>query len=120
MTLRYTAALVLLLCVSVFGIAGTINQFAIVDAVNAKLPLADQFDALGWWPGKTLRLHKQYRRLYPNGNLLRRQRILTAAMLFCILVTASLVGFGALFTVWFGVGVAFLLWFIYFRKSVSR
>jgi hypothetical protein len=117
MTARLGVAFVLLLCVGGFGLASAINQFAIVDAVNAKLRADDQFDAIGWWPPKTLRLHMQYRRLYPNGGLLRRQGILVAAMHFCLVVAASLIGFGALLIAWIGVGGAFLLWFSYFRKS---
>ena len=120
MTARFGVAFVLLLCVGGFGLASTINQCAIVDAVNTKLPAPDQFDAIGWWPTKTFRLHAQYRRLYPNGGLLRQQAILAAAMHFCILIAASLIGFGVLFTACFGVGGVFLLWFIYLWKSASR
>ena len=120
MTARLGITCVLLLCVGGFGLASTVYQFAVVDAVNAKLPGADQFDAIGWWPTKTFRLHAQYRRLYPNGGLLRQQAILAAAMHFCILIATSLIGFGALLTAWLGVGGAFLLWFVYFRKTASE
>ena len=120
MTARLGLTCVLLLCVGGFGLASTINQFAIVDAVNAKLPGGDQFDVIGWWPHKTLRLHREYRRLYPNGGLLRRQGVLATAMHFCIVVAASLIGLGTLLTAGFGVGGAFLLWFVYFRKTTSE
>ena len=119
MTLRFTAAFVLFLCVGVLGMAGTINQFAIVDAVNAKLPARDQFNPIGGWLPKTLSLHRQYRRLYPNGGLLLRQGILAAAMLFCIVVATGLIGFSAHVVAWFGIGGALLLWFTYFRKSAA-
>jgi len=77
-----------------------INQFAIVDAVNAKLPKDDQFNPIGWWLPKTLRLHHQYNRLYPDGPLVRRQGILAAVMLFCIVLVAGLIGFGYLAIAW--------------------
>ena len=119
MNLRLIAAFALLFCGGVFGIAVTINQFAIVDAVNAKLPTDDQFDRIGWFLPKTLRLHRQYRHLYPDGRLVQRQGILAATMLFCIVLAARLIGFGSLGIAWLaGVG-ALSLWFVYFRKSTT-
>ena len=74
------------------GLAATINSFAIIDAVNAKLLPHEQFNPFGWYPQKTFRLHREYRRLYPQGGLLRREGFLAAAMLFCIVVVAWLLG----------------------------
>jgi hypothetical protein len=89
---------------------------AIVEAVNAKLPTADQFGELGWGPIKTLRLHREYRRLYPDGRLVTRCGILSMAMLLSLVAAATLFGFGLLGIVWVG-GVGVLsLWFFYFRK----
>ena len=119
MTLRFTAALALLFCVGVFGIAATINQFAIVDAVNAKLPADDQLDRIGWFLQKTLRLHREYRLQYPDGGLVRRQGIMAATMLFCILLAVWLIGFGPLGIVSIGGVGALSLWFIYFRKFTT-
>src|SRR5438552_14099446 len=96
MTARLAIAFVLLLCVGGFGLAATINQFAIVDAVNARLPTDDQFDPFWWYRPKTLRLHSAYRRLYPDGSLLRGQAILAALALFCLVLAATLLGFGFL------------------------
>ena len=115
MTLRFTAVIVLLLCVGVLGFAGTINQFAIVDAVNAKLPVGDQFDAIGWWLPKTLKLHREYRRLYPDGGLLWRQGVLASAMLFCIVLAAGLIGLGFLSIAFLGGMGALLFWLMYFK-----
>jgi hypothetical protein len=92
MTLRLAFAFALLLCVGAFGLASTINQFAIVEAVNAKLPEREQFDPLWWGPSKTSRLRREYRRLYPEGKLLRRQSVLAAAMFVCILLAALVLG----------------------------
>jgi hypothetical protein len=75
-----------------FGLASTINQFAIVEAVNARLPSREQFDPFWWGPSKTFRLLREYRRLYPEGRLLRRQGVLLAAMFVCILLAALVLG----------------------------
>jgi hypothetical protein len=88
MTFRLAFTFVLLLCVGAFGLASTINQFAIVEAVNAKLPEREQFDSLWWGPSKTSRLRREYRRLYPEGKLLRRQSVLGGAMFVCIFLGA--------------------------------
>jgi len=116
MTARLAVAFALLLCVGGLGLAATINQIAIVDAVNAKLSPDDQFNPFWWYPPKTLRLHREYRRLYPHGGLLRREGVLVAAMLFCIVVVAWLLGFGFLATAWFGGFGTLMLWLIYFQK----
>ena len=84
MPLRLAFTLAFVLCSSAFGLASTINQFAIVEAVNAKLPEREQFDPFWWGPSKTSRLRREYRRLYPEGKLLRRQSVLAGAMFACI------------------------------------
>lgn len=88
---KLVAACVLLLCVGGLGLSASITQFAIVDAVNEKLPENEQFNHLGWYLTKTARLRREYRRLYPTGNLLRRQRILWALALFCLIVASVLI-----------------------------
>lgn len=87
---KLVAASVLLLCVAGLGLSSSITQFAIVDAVNEKLPKGEQFQHLGWYLTKTAQLHREYRRLYPTGNLLRRQRILGAIMLVCFIAAVLL------------------------------
>ena len=117
MTLRLSAALLFLLGVGVLGILATINQFAIVEAVNAKLPPESQFNSIGWWPRKAWKLHSEYRLLYPGGGLLRRQGILAAAMFLCMTVVAGLIGLSVFAVAAFGVGGALLVWLSYFRKT---
>jgi len=115
MTLRLIVAFVFLACVSGFGIAACITHIAIVEAVNAKLPPAEQFGELGWYPMKSLRVHREYRRLYPGGTLLTREGLLAYGALFSLVVTATLLGFGVLGIVWVGGGGGLSLWFLYFR-----
>jgi hypothetical protein len=116
MTVTLVGLFVLVLCVSGFGLASYINEAAIVDAVNSKLPADDQFNPLGWGPSKTLRLHHAYRRLYPEGRLLKRQAILHTLMLLCLVSAAALLGFGFLPAAWIGMGGLVLNWLLYWRK----
>ena len=101
------------------GIAGTATGFAIVDAVNAKLLPQERFDPLGWWLLKTLRLHGEYRRLYPSGGLLRRQGQLLLAFLGCLLLIGVLLGFGLPEVSFFGAVGGFGVWLMYFRKVAN-
>jgi len=117
MTWKMAVGFGLFLCVGGFGLAVTINQFAVVDAVNAKLPASKQFHPLGWYPTKTLRLHQEYRRLYPRGRLLRNQGILVGSMFSSFLLAALFLGSGFFVVVWPGAVLALVLWFTYFRKS---
>ena len=119
MTLRLASAFVLLLCVGAFGLASTINQFAMVEAVNARLPSREQFDSFWWGPAKIVRLQSEYRRLYPDGRLLLRQGVLVAAMFVCILLAALFLGFGFLAIAWLGAGFV-LVWFIHFGNALRR
>jgi hypothetical protein len=41
----------------------------LVEQANARLPKQEQFFPLGWYAPKTLRLFREYRRLFPDGNL---------------------------------------------------
>jgi len=117
MTVRMTLAFVFLLGVSGFGLAATVNYIAIIEAVNAKSPTVGQFGELGWGPFKTLRLHREYRRLYPEGTLLRRGGILSLAMLVSLVVAGTLFGFGLLGIICIGGVGAFSLWLVYFRTQ---
>ncbi|HZM90010.1 MAG TPA: hypothetical protein VFF31_26050 [Blastocatellia bacterium] len=116
MTLRIGAALVLLFCVGGFGLAAAINHYAIVEAVNAKLRREEEFELLGWYPRKALRLRSEYRRLYPTGRLLRREGVLEAIMLLCLVLAAAIIGFPVLAIAWVGGVGVFSLWLGYFRK----
>jgi hypothetical protein len=63
------------------------------DKVNGRLPKNDQFAQLGWYWTKTLRLHREYKRLYPSGHLSRKVRLLGGLMFSGLLVCAWSLGF---------------------------
>jgi len=113
---RLTLVFVFLACVSGFGLAASLTQLAIVEAVNAKLSTTEAFGKLGWRPVKSLKLSNEYRRFYPAGKLLRRAGILAAVSLFCLLVAGALFGLPLLGITLVGAVGALSLWSVYFRK----
>jgi hypothetical protein len=67
---------------------------AMVDAVNEKLPTNDQFSQFWWYPSKGLRLHQEYRRLYPGGGLIRREHVFGVLMFLCLALALSFFALG--------------------------
>jgi hypothetical protein len=92
MAVRVIIGIVALACVSVCGIMLSLVSTEMVDKVNEKLPEGGQFGALGWYLPKTQRLHREYRRLYPDGRLLLRLRVLISVAIVCLLICAWSIG----------------------------
>jgi len=92
---RIIVAVSALVCGSACGLFATLNNFEMVDQVNRKLPDGEQFDHAWWYLTKTLRLRRKYRAFYPDGGLIVRANVLTAAMFVCVLVVAWGLGFFA-------------------------
>jgi hypothetical protein len=93
MSTRVTIVIVALVCISACGLIGTIANFEMVEKVNERLPKEEQFAELGWHLSKILRLHREYRKLYPDGRLLLKVRVLRALMIACLLIYAWSLGF---------------------------
>jgi len=96
MTLSIAALLVaitLWIVVVGCGIAAALNSLNIVDLVNSLLPENERFDPLIWHSLKYERLHSEYRRLFPTGKLLQRQKKLGVCMLACGLVAVLILFF---------------------------
>jgi hypothetical protein len=51
-----------------------------VAEVNKFLPVDQQFSQVGWYSSKYERLKREYKRLYPDGNLWKRFCISVALM----------------------------------------
>jgi hypothetical protein len=66
MSTQVTIGIIALVSVSACGLISTLANFLIMEKVNEKLPKNEQIGALGWYFSKTLRLHREYRRLYPG------------------------------------------------------
>jgi hypothetical protein len=92
MAARVIVGFAALACVSICGMIATFANYEMMDKVNAKLPKEEQFDSLGWYFPKSQRLQREYKRLYPDGRLLLKVRVLTALMFGCLLI--SVWGFG--------------------------
>ena len=97
MSARVIIGIIAIACISVCGPISTFTSSEMVDQVNARLPKSEQFEGLGWYTEKTLRLHREYRRLYPEGRLLFKLRVLTALMFACLLISAWAFGVFAKF-----------------------
>ena len=86
MATRVVVGIAALVCVSICGMISTFASWEMMDKVNEKLPKEEQFAALWWYASKSMRLHREYKRLYPDGRLLLRVRVLTALAIACLLV----------------------------------
>jgi hypothetical protein len=88
MSLRLAVGIVALVCVSICGMTATFKMLAMVDQVNERLPKEEQFDPLGWYLTKTQRLHREYKRLYPDGRLLLQYYVACGLGIVCLLICA--------------------------------
>lgn len=86
MEIRVIVGVAALVGVPISGFISTITSYEMMDEVNAKLPKEAQFERIGWYASKTLRLHREYRRFYPDGRLLFKVRALFAVMAVCLLI----------------------------------
>src|SRR5262245_15546130 len=88
------------ICCMGFAGAANSNVYAIVDAVNAKLRANEQFSHFWWGPLKLKRVHDAYHRLYPQGRLIRRERMFLALAWLSLVAAAGLFSFGFLGVAW--------------------
>ena len=91
---RIIVGVVAMACAVICAILASFMTFGMVDQVNEKLPEAERFAWLRWYPSKRRRLYRKYTMLYPNGQLLTKVRVLTVLMFACGFVAAW--GFGIL------------------------
>jgi hypothetical protein len=89
---RLIIGIAALVCASVCGFTSALVSLDMVDRVNERLPESERFELLGWYLDKHQRLSREYKRLYPDGRLLRKIHVLTAVMFGCALVCVW--GFG--------------------------
>jgi hypothetical protein len=70
------------------AIASSFVVFEMVDRVNDKLSEEQQFSHIWWYWSKYQRLFAEYKRLYPNGRLRRRLRIMSVLLFACFVICA--------------------------------
>ena len=69
------AGIIGFVCGVACAMAASLVCFEMVDRVNDRLPEESQFSHLWYW-SKYRRFYTEYKRLYPNGGLLRTIRVL--------------------------------------------
>jgi hypothetical protein len=115
-TLRLAIVVLGMVGMIIVGMASTITGMQMVQAVNAKLPANERFAEFGWYLGKTQRLFREYRRLYPAGTLFRRQMRLQFGVLGCMVIAAAATGFGVPMVL-MGVGLGGFWWLLFVRGT---
>jgi hypothetical protein len=85
MAIRAIVGIIALACVSACGIIATFAHYEMMDKVNEKLTEGERFQPSGWCWSKSQRLRREYRRMYPNGRLLFKIRVLMAVMIALLL-----------------------------------
>jgi len=90
---RLVILIIALVGCSACGIIGTIINLQMVERVNSQMPPESQFFPIGWYIAKSLRLKREYRRLYPNGKLLLAEKVVAGGMFVCVAACAWALGF---------------------------
>jgi hypothetical protein len=86
MAIRTIIGIIGLVGSSTCGLIATFLNFEMVDKVNEKLPKEETFGWLFWHPIKHERLSSEYKRLYPDGPLRSKIRVVTVIMFACFAV----------------------------------
>jgi hypothetical protein len=79
-TTHVIVGIVAFICCLVCAITGALVVFEMVDRVNERLPEDRQFSHVWWYASKQKRLLIEYERLYPDGGLARRWRMLVVLL----------------------------------------
>jgi hypothetical protein len=88
MSARLIIGIAALVCVPILGILGTFCHIEMVETANSRLPVDLQFNPMGWYFQKTMRLQREYHRLFPGGSLVLRVRLLLGLAAVCLLICA--------------------------------
>jgi hypothetical protein len=78
-------------CVSTLGLLLTLANYKLVAQVNSLSPQQLELSRPGGDVARLLHLHREYRRLFPEGNLVFRIRLMMALMLVCLLMASAAV-----------------------------
>lgn len=92
MSVRQVIGICALAGVAILGLLSSVTSLEMTTKVNAFLPADQQFSEMGWYLPKTIRLHREYRRLFPEGKLVMRTRAMGVLMLICLLTAGWSMG----------------------------
>jgi hypothetical protein len=88
MWISVISGIVALPCMSGCELMSSLTGCEMMDAVNDRLPRAEQLGVLGWHFSKTRRLLRTYARLYPNGNLAAKFWMFAGLTLLSLVISA--------------------------------
>jgi hypothetical protein len=86
MTARLIFGLIAWACGVGCALSGASFSWLALDKVNEKLPVEQRFWPLFWGFDSRWKLRHEYRRLYPEGKLLRHARYSAVAFFACMLI----------------------------------
>jgi hypothetical protein len=92
MSVRVIVGIAAIVGVSGLGLLSSVISQRTVDQVNERLPKEQQFSPIGWYLPKTLRLHREYRRLFSDGNLANSVWTIVALTRACLFAGAWAIG----------------------------
>jgi hypothetical protein len=104
--------------VSVCGLAAALTEGRMIDAVNKQSAPADRLVAIGRPWSQRGRVVPEYRRLFPDGPLLRRLRYLVAGLFGGLVISAVVMGFGFA-ALWMAAGCG-TMWWLTFAPDLRR
>ena len=104
----------ILSCLAI-GVMSMATFDRMVEEVNPQLAHDQQFDPVGWHRPKYRRLIQEYRRLNPQGHLIRRAVWLSGALVAVVLAAGWLMGFSLASVLFVGLAGSSSLWLV-FRK----
>lgn len=74
--------------VSTLGLLLTLANYRLVAQVNSLSPQELELSRVGGDVMKLMHLHREYQKLFPEGNLVLRIRVMMALMFVCLLVAS--------------------------------
>ncbi len=92
MAIRTVVGVTAVILMSISGLLSSLTWQEMVEEVNATLPEDARFDPMWWYAPKTFRLYQAYKRLCPNGRLLRAFYLSVAAGVASLLIAAWAIG----------------------------
>ncbi len=93
MAIRTVIGVSAVILMSISGLLSSLTWQEMVEEVNARLPEDARFDPMWWYAPKTLRLYQAYKRLCPEGRLLRALYLCVAVGAASLLIAAWAIGF---------------------------
>jgi hypothetical protein len=115
--IRVTIGVIGGIVAAVCGVVSAVLCLKIVDQVNPHLTSEQRFSPVGWYFGKTLRVFREYHRLFPSGSDVRRICLLGTVGVIGLLAAAIAIGFGVGQLLWLGLGGVLVMWLPYWLAS---